>query len=104
MTFKDINRWDVWEMPNDIIPNFSSIGKETIHVPACILFRKSYSRYLACVMVYDDKEVCDGDKMVSYCSKSYESAGYVYTNDDQIGTPNPILHIVWNDLNLTMYQ
>ena len=34
MTFKDVNRWDVWEMPNDIIPSFNSIGEETIHVPA----------------------------------------------------------------------
>ena len=34
MTFKDINRWGVWEMLNGIIPSFSSIREETIHVPA----------------------------------------------------------------------
>ena len=34
MTFKDINRWDVWKMPNDIIPSFNSIREEAIHVPA----------------------------------------------------------------------
>ena len=34
MTFKDINRWGVWEMPNDIISSFSSIREETIRVPA----------------------------------------------------------------------
>ena len=34
MTFKDINRWDVWKMPNDIIPSFNSIRGETIHVPS----------------------------------------------------------------------
>ena len=33
MTFKDINRWDVWKMPNDIIPSFNSIREEAIHVP-----------------------------------------------------------------------
>ena len=34
MTFKDINRWDVWKMLNDIIPSFSPIWEEAIHVPA----------------------------------------------------------------------
>ena len=34
MTFKDINRWDVWKMPNDIIPSFNAIREEVIHVPA----------------------------------------------------------------------
>ena len=33
MTLKDINRWDVWKMPNDIIPSFNSIREEAIHVP-----------------------------------------------------------------------
>ena len=46
MTFKDINRWNVWKMPNDIIPNFNSISEETIHVPTGILFRKSCYQYL----------------------------------------------------------
>ena len=32
MNFKDINRWNVWKMPNDIIPSFNSISDETIHL------------------------------------------------------------------------
>ena len=31
---KDINRWNVWKMPNDIIPSFNSFREETIHVLA----------------------------------------------------------------------
>ena len=34
MTFKDINRWNVWKIPNDIIISFNSIRELTIHVPA----------------------------------------------------------------------
>ena len=34
MTFKDINRWDAWKIPNDIILSFNSIREEAIHLPA----------------------------------------------------------------------
>ena len=34
MTFKDINRWDVWKIPDDIVPSLNSIREETYHIPA----------------------------------------------------------------------
>ena len=33
MSFQDINRWNLWKMPNDVIPSFNSSREETIHVP-----------------------------------------------------------------------
>ena len=41
MSFKDINIWNVWKMPNDIPSfKFNSIREETINVPTASYFVK----------------------------------------------------------------
>ena len=59
MCFKDINRWDVVKMRDDVVPRINPIWeKNTIHVSVCFT---SYS--MKSIYCFDCTRVCENEEV-----------------------------------------
>ena len=98
MIFKNINRWDIIKMSDNIIPSGNCIWEKNYSciLKNGILFHEMYyyNYYFDCTKVCGGEGVCLSDKKVSCYSQSYVSAKCAYTSDVQIRIPILIPHRV----------
>ena len=108
--FKDIERWNIIKLSNNIIPRSNCIGKEKTHVPQWLASGKKQ------LMILNDLHAnttvqCSAESREfvfkirrRLFSHSYVFAECAYTKDDQIMIHITIPHRALDDMNLVMHR